>query len=132
MNRMKQHEASLLAKYLGASADDEILLKKYNDAIKKLSISLTEKEEKILVKIIKIPSILPFVDAGWAFLKPESNIRKRILVMSALIETESRYTQFFLVQKNISFPIFRLIFRGTVAVLKGMIGAFLIFILGWK
>lgn len=132
MIRMKQLEANLFAKYLGAIFANERLLKKYNDAIKKLSIILTEKEEQILTKIVRIPFILPFADAGWAWMKPQSNIRKRILVMSALIETEPNYTNLFLVEKNIVFSVIRLIFRGLVALLKGVLGTVLIVILGWK
>ncbi|WP_435354164.1 hypothetical protein [Emticicia sp. SJ17W-69] len=129
---MKQLEASLFAKYLGAIVADERLLEKYIDAIKKLSIILTEEEEKILIKLVKEPFFLPFVDAGWALLKPQSNIRKRILVMSALIETEPNYTNLFLVEKNIAFPRIRLIFRGIAALLKGVLGTVLIVILGWR
>jgi len=52
--------------------------------------------------------------------------------MSALIETEPKYVQLFLNQKDISFPMFKLIFRGSVAVFRGMIGVLLILVLGWK
>ena len=52
--------------------------------------------------------------------------------MNALIETQPQYVQFFLNQKDVPFPIIKLIFRGFVAVLRGIIGVLLILLLGWK
>lgn len=127
-----QHEAKLFAQYLGAKVDDETLLIKYADAIEKLKLSLSEKEENILRYLLQMPFLLPFADGAWAFLNPKNGIRKRILVMSALIETEPQYVQYFLNQQDVSFPIFRFIFRGSVAVLRGIIGVLLMLLLGWK
>jgi len=127
-----QHEAKLFAQYLGVKVDDKVLLTKYSDAIEKLKFSLNEKEENILWYLLKMPFLLPFLDGAWAFLKPENGIRKRILVMNALIETQPQYVQFFLNQKDVPFPIIKLIFRGLVAVLRGIIGVLLILLFGWK
>lgn len=129
---MMQREAKLFAQYLGAKADDEALLKKYINAIEKLKLSLSEKEESVLRYLIKMPFLLPFADGAWAFLNPKNGIRKRILIMSALIETEPQYVQCFLNEKDVSFSVFKLIIRGSVAVLRGIIGVFLILVLGWK
>ncbi len=127
-----QREAKLFAQYLGAKADDETLLKKYTDAIEILKLSLSEKEENIIRYLLKMPFLLPFSYGAWAFLNPKNCIRKRILVMSALIETEPQYVQNFLNEKDVSFSVFKLLFRGSVAVLRGIIGVFLILVLGWK
>ena len=127
-----QHEAKLFAQYLGVKVDDKVLLTKYSDAIEKLKFSLNEKEENILWYLLKMPFLLPFVDGAWAFLKPENGIRKRILIMNALIETQPQYVQFFLNQKDVPFPIIKLIFRGLMAVLRGIIGVLLLLLFGWK
>ena len=129
---MMQREAKLFAQYLGAKANDDALLIKYTDAIEKLKLSLSEKEENVLRYLLKMPFLLSFADGAWAFLNPKNGIRKRILVMSALIETEPQYVQFFLNEKDVSFSVFKLLFRGSVAVLRGIIGVFLILVLGWK
>lgn len=129
---MMQSEAKLFAQYLGAKVDDDALLIKYSDTIEKVKLSLSEKEENILQYLLKMPFILPFADGAWAFLNPKNGIRKRILVMSALIETEPHNVQFFLNEKDVPFSVFKLIFRGSVAVLRGIIGVFLILVLGWK
>ncbi len=127
-----QREAKLFAQYLGAKVDDDALLIKYTDAIEKLKFSLSKKEENILRYLLKMPFLLPFADGAWAFLNPKNGIRKRILIMSALIETEPRYVQYFLNVKDVSFSVFKLTFRSSVAVLRGIIGVFLILVLGWK
>jgi hypothetical protein len=129
---MMQREAKLFAQYLGAKVDDDALLIKYSDAIEKLKLSLSEKEENVLRYLLQMPFLISFADGAWAFLNPKNGIRKRILVMSALLETEPQYVQYFLNQQDVSFPIFKLIFRGSVAVLKGMIGVLLMLLLGWK
>lgn len=127
-----QREAKLFAQYLGAKVDDETLLIKYSNAIEKLKLSLNEKEENILRYLLKMPFLLPFADGAWAFLNPKNGIRKRILIMSALIETEPQYVQCFLNEKDVSFSVFKLIFRGSVAVLRGIVGVLLMLLLGWK
>jgi hypothetical protein len=132
MNQMMQREAKLFAQYLGAKVDDKVLLTKYTDAIEILKFSLSKKEENILLHLLKMPFLLPYIDGAWGFLRPKNGIRKRILVMNALIETQTQYVHFFLNQENIPFPIIKLIVRGLVAVLKGIIGILLMILLGWK
>ena len=132
MNQSMQYEAQLFAHYLGAKVDDKVLLAKYTDAIEKLKFSLNEQEEHILRYLLKMPFLLPFLDGAWAFLKSENGIRKRILVMNALMETQPQYVQFFLNQNDVPFPIIKLIFRGLMAVLRGIIGVLLILLFGWK
>lgn len=132
MNQVRQFEAQLFAKYLGAKIDDEILLQKYIDVIEKLKINLTEKEQKILYYLVKMPFLLPFADAAWALVSPKNGIRKRILIMSALIETQPQYLLQFLNQKDLSFSIIRLVFRGSLAVVRAIFGVFLILFLRWK
>ncbi len=129
---MKQYEANLLAKYLGAEVDDENLLNKYIIAIEKLGLILSQNEEKTISKIIKMPFLLPFLDGAWALQKPENGIRKRILIMSALIETEPKYVNLFLLQKDARFPVINIVFCGFLAVLKGVIGVILLVILRWR
>lgn len=129
---MMQHEAKLFAKYLGVKVDDKVLLTKYTDAIEKLKFSLSKKEEKILLYLLKMPFLLPYIDGAWGFLMPKNGIRKRILVMNTLIETQPQYVHFFLNQEDIPFPIIKLIFRGLVAVFRGIIGILLMILLGWK
>ncbi len=129
---MMQFEAQVFAKYLGAKIDDGILLQKYINAIEKLKINLTEKEQKILYYLHKMPYLLPFADGAWALLNPKNGIRRRILIMSALIETQSQYLQYFLNQRDLSFSIIRLVFRGLLAVMRAIFGVFLILFLRWK
>ncbi|MCP9748229.1 hypothetical protein EGI24_16120 [Lacihabitans sp. CS3-21] len=125
-------EAKIFAQYLDAKVDDEALLIKYTKAIEKLKLSLSEKEASVLRYLIKMPFLLPFADGAWAFLNPKNGIRKRIMVMSAFIETEPQFVQLFLNEKDVSFSVFKMLFRGSVAVLRGIIGVFLILVLGWK
>jgi hypothetical protein len=125
-------EANLFIKYLGIKNADDNLINRYCDAIQQLELTLTEKQVKIIHWLIRFPFLLPLVDGGFALLQPNNTIRERILVMSALIETTPAYTNNFLVQKNIIWPVFHFLYRGSVSVFKGIIGAILIIILRWK
>ena len=52
--------------------------------------------------------------------------------MSALIETQPQYLLQFLNHKDLSFSIIRLVFRGSLAVVRAIFGVFLILFLRWK
>jgi|GEM_PF-4057567 len=132
MNQQLLAEATLFAKYVGANKNDHELQNRYCNAIQLLQLPLTEKEATVLNKLIGMPFLLPAIDGGYALLQPNNTIRKRILVMSALMETDAKYTHHFLVQHNTSFPIIKFLYRGSIAVAKGIVGAILITILRWK
>jgi hypothetical protein len=132
MNQPLLAEAKLFANYLGATNGDDALVGRYVNAIELLQLPLSTKEAVVLNKLIQMPFLLALIDGGYALLQPNNTIRKRILVMSALMETEPKYVNRFLVQQNISFPIIKFLYRGSVAVAKGVTGAVLIIIFRWK
>jgi hypothetical protein len=127
-----KHEALILATYLGVKNINPELEIRYETAIRKLTLNLTKKEEKTLNNILKMPKLLPFIDGGLAFLNPNHGIRKRILVMSTLIETDPQYHAQFLNHTALVFPLVSLLWQGGVGVLKGILGVLLLMILGWK
>ncbi len=127
-----QTEASLFAQYLGAEKKDTQLQERYISGIELLNIKTSNKELAILNMLVKFPFLLPYIDGGFALLKVENSIRKKIGLMSALLETEPAFTALFLVEKDLSFAAIRFLYRGSIALLKSIIGAALIYLLKWR
>jgi hypothetical protein len=126
------NEALILAQYLGAKNINDELISRYQNIISKLGLILNKKEESVLNILFKTPQLLPFIDGGLAILNPNHMLRKRILAMSALLETDPNFISLFLNKNKQSFPILRFLWRGISGVLKGGIGVILIKVLGWK
>jgi hypothetical protein len=125
-------EAVVLSKYLGAKQVLPTLELRYVDAIEKLNLNLTDKEQKLLTRLINSPFLLPLIDGGLALIQPQNGIRKRLLAMSALMETETAYAHLFLTRENQSFALIRFLYRGGIAVFKGLIGVCLLKCLRWN
>ena len=132
MNEYFEDEATVFSTYLGGKPGSEALIEHYNSGVKSLDLQLTTKEKGTLKKVIKYPFLLPFTDAGLALLSPANSIRKRLLLMSALIETDKNYTHLFITERDASFALLRFFYTGTIAVMKACIGAALILMLRWK
>jgi hypothetical protein len=127
-----RREAIVFSNYLGVSSSNLNLLSSYATSVNQLNLKLNTKEERILNLILRYDCLVPFIDGGMAFLYPESVIRKRILLMSALIETETQYTELFIRQRQNNFSMFKILFRGALAICKGLLGVILLVALKWK
>jgi hypothetical protein len=127
-----RNEAIVLAKYLGVKEVLPSLELRYVDAIEKLEMRLTVKEQELLARLINSAFLLPFIDGGLALIQPQNGIRKRLLIMSALMETETDYAHLFLTKKNQSFALIRFLYRGGIAVFKGLIGVCVLKCLRWN
>ncbi len=127
-----QQEATVLAKYIGAKEIVPGLLPRYNEALGRLSLQLDSKEGLLMQRLLRHPFLLPLVDGGLALVQPQHTIRKRLLLMSALMETETDYAGLFLTKDNIAFAGIQFLYRGGMAVLKGLIGACLLKCLRWS
>lgn len=125
-------EAKLFAIYLGAKKTTEELINRYCKAIGILQITGTPKEMRLLHQIPARSFLLPFLDAGLGILKPQHLIRKRLLVMAALIETDIAYTQQFILEKDVPMAMICFVYRGLLAVLKGCFGSILVIVCRWK
>lgn len=124
-------EAKLFCQYLIKKEASIELIKRYSDAILVLNIKLNKKEDQIISSLLKYPFLLPYIDGGLAFVKGVSGIRKRILTMSALIETDKIYHTFFLTKKNIKFPILKFLIIGSFGIFNGIIGYIFIKFARW-
>lgn len=126
------NEAMVVARYLGVKTNNQLLYLEYNNAIQVLNLTLTPKEIKIRNKLLKFPFLLSFVDGGFAFLNPNHAIRKRLLLMAALIETDKKYVDQFIPENNISFPVLNFLYRGSLGMVKSFIGVIMLIVFRWN
>lgn len=125
-------EAALFAKYLGAEIDDMQLQNRYVFAIQELNVTYKPKDIAIIKSLIQFPFLVSYVDGAFAFIRSVTTVRKRIWIMSALMETEKKYAARFLVQKDISFPFIKFLWLGAKGIVKGFAGILLVYLLRWK
>ncbi len=132
MRNELQHEAIVFARYLGAKEISPSLALRYCKAVETLQLALTEKETALLKRSTRFTFLLPFVDGGLVLISPKHGIRKRLLVMFALMETDTSYADMFLTKNDQRFALIRFFYRGGIAVLKGLAGACLLKCLRWS
>ena len=90
-----EHEAVILARYLIKRSPTRQVVELYSDAIGILNLSLDEREKKLWNFVLRRPWFLKFLDAGLAMNFPGSVLRRRILVMFAILETQAEYYSLF-------------------------------------
>ena len=129
---INETEPKIVAKYLGIKHPNPALYQEYNLGIQSLNLILILKEIKVMNRLLKFPFLLPFADGGYALLKPNHSIRKRLLLMSALIETDKKYVDHFIPESNISLAVLRFLYRGSVGMIKGCIGAMMLILFRWN
>ena len=121
-----EKEAILFTKYLTGTTPSPELINRYAEACVKLNFSVAETEDKYLEKILRWPFLLPFFDAALSLRNTKTVLRKKILVMLAVLETTPEYYSFFS-SKNFSLFEWVVIFlKGIWAVVKFVVGSFIL------
>ncbi len=86
-------ESILIARYLLDCEPAQELQERYEQANRLLFGETTEPELRFLHRH---PWALPFLDAGAGLLRPESIVRKKIFLMTAILEATTAHAEFFL------------------------------------
>lgn len=91
---------------------------------------VTEKKQQDETKLINFafrhPSFIPSLDAGLVFVRPESELRRRIYIMFATLESMPEYSNLFLPEKTGTQGFIRVIGSGIRAVYRAIIGVILL------
>jgi len=122
-------EAHLIGTYLLNKNLDEKVIKLYVQAMQATDFSYLPKDRKILRLLSKRGFLLPYIDAGLAILFPNSVIRQKILIMTAIIETQPQYSHLFLNKKRNFFYLFIIGWVGMRSILKAILGVLLVKVL---
>lgn len=103
------------------------LVANYNLAIKNHNIEFSSYEQKIWERMLKSKFIFGLYDSGFALLKPESHIRKRIFIALAILECNHNFAHYFLNEKSPLKDFLKLTIQLPIAVFKAIIGGTLIY-----
>jgi len=134
-NRLK-NEATLISKYLICKKPTNDLVNRYVEA--NFMLFGTEKlkyKNSELSFIYRHPMSLPYIDAAICLFAPKSILRKKIIVMAAILETTPSFANFFIkTPKSALISILSVGWQGACILFKILIGIsfFLFALMGQK
>lgn len=97
----------------------------YEQAINN-KVSIDKADHKLLAYIEKHPWSLGVIDAGLPYLKPYSEVRRRLYIMLAILEASPDYFDAFLPQKRSPLYLIYIAYSGLRAIAKAVLGLVLI------
>jgi hypothetical protein len=123
MSSNYRREAEVFGEYLLGEAPSAQAVTLYVQAMDKLNILVAGSDERLLRLVISNPWLLGLADSGLALVKPGSVIRRKLLVMLAILETMPAYTHLFFPSPV---PFINIFFAGCRAAIKAVFGAILV------
>ena len=90
-------QAMIFGKYLIGEAPCESAIKLYIKTI--IEPSLPKNEQRIFNLVLRYNWLLGFIDAGYALTKPDAELRRRIYIMFAILESMPDHHEKFLLAK---------------------------------
>lgn len=118
-------EAQALARHLLKCSNlPERLARRYQEANQKLMNPTLSKGEQTLLDLWhRYPILFPFLEAAHAFPRKDSILRRKALIMLALLETDPEFFVFFEEKpKSLPFLFLQLLWEGITAIFKIGIG----------
>jgi len=126
MTPSTDQEAATLTFYLTNKAPTTKVVVLYDQALQQTPVETDQKQQKLWAFCMKHTWALGFIDAGLALTVPYHPIRKRLFIMLAILETQPAYNSYFLPRKRSKLHVFNIAFLMMNAVLKVVVGKFLI------
>jgi hypothetical protein len=118
------NQAKAYTKYLLNVEPDENTLSQYIGAMKKTP-ELNDFDKHLLGLIDRHPWTLPSIDAVLPYVAPYSELRRRLYILFAILESNPTYTEYFLAQRRSPFYIIPIGFSLVASGLKAL-GGFVI------
>lgn len=111
--------------YLGENVTDAVK-ERYIQYIKSHPLNISTQDQSIIDFVLQYPGSLKYIDAGLAIIAPHAELRRRLYVMFALIESDKLYVDLFLSQKRSPFYVITIGAIGFMALVKMIIGIILV------
>jgi len=119
-----KHQVDTLAHYLiGRAIDNPNIYKLYNEVVSNQQQAL---EDKLIAFAFNHPKTIPSLDAALVFLRPQSELRRRIYIVFAVLEATPEYTRFFLPKRLNIFSTVGVCFAGLRAIVRAIVGTVII------
>lgn len=117
-----EKEAAAIFEYLFKQNIPETIAAEYSRALGIKRIALDDHDQKIWSKISQKPTLIALVDSYYALTKPQSGIRKKVQLLSAITEATTDYTEHFLpMERSVFYPV-KIGLVGIRAVLSFFLG----------
>ncbi|OJJ18330.1 hypothetical protein BKI52_26290 [marine bacterium AO1-C] len=117
-----EQEAGILANYLLGKKPNQDVIDLYMQAMQTVALQYLPKDHKLMNLVTRKRFLLPYIDAGLGISYPNSVVRYKLLLMSAILETQPQYAALFLNQKRSWLYLFVIGWVGVRSVWKAMIG----------
>lgn len=123
-------ECRVLSRYLIGREPTRDVLERYERAVGTLFHS-GEDDAHLVQAAVDRPWLLPYLDAACGIVRREDLLRRKLLLLTAILEATTEYTRHFL-PRRVSRPgfAFRLAFHGTRAALQAAVGLALLPLMG--
>ncbi len=118
---MVRNEAEIFSVYLIGETPSAQLVERYEHASSAIG-AINERDKKIYEISVKHPSLIPFTDAALAIGDRNALLRKKLLVMLAILETTPEHYEKFRSRNESKLKWISLFFRGGFAVFKMIVG----------
>jgi hypothetical protein len=99
-NYALEDEARVFGRYLLGSEPTQAAVQLYCRAICKRAVDCSRRDDKIIRFALCNPSLLSFIDGALAFSKERSVLREKLLIMTAILETQPEHADLFLPQEQ--------------------------------
>lgn len=126
MNPDHRKEAETLGRYLLGKYPDEKSIALYCEAMAVKPVTLNAREEKLFRFLLRNPWSAGMIDSALAFSRNKSAVRRKILFMSAILETRPQYAELFLPQERSWWYNIYVFWVGCRAVMKMIAGKMLL------
>jgi hypothetical protein len=119
-------EAEKITYYLLGIAPEMSEKESYSEAIAKLDIRLSAYERELWESMMKSRARMALIDAGLALREPQSQVRRKLFTMLAILEASPNYTSYFLSREFSCFYLFRVGFAGIRACWRALAGSLIV------
>ena len=122
-------EAIILGKYLlGGATPDDHSVTLFLNAAQHVDLVVPESEKKVYLFAMDHPLFLGAIDSALAFGSNDHILRRKLLLMSAILESNPRYASLFLTQKRSPFYFFVFLWVGFRAICKAVVGKMILLV----
>ena len=123
-------EAQIFSRYLLGIDVPKAARELYVTAITSAATHVSANDKKLLALTVRRPWLTGCVDGGLVFIRPNSEVRRRLYIMLSILETVPELADQFLPKRRSVWYVFWLAFVGVRACLRAGVGIVLVKVIG--
>lgn len=123
--QITRHQARIFGQSLIGQVPNESAIDLYVKAMH-TPVAVSPADMRLLTFVQRYPMLVGFIDGGLALVNPQSEVRRRLYTMFAILEATPAYAELFLPQNQSKLYVIRIIFVGLRASIRGVFGVILV------